>query len=207
VLASGAEETAEAAAGAGTVVTDTTARAVTTSLITIAIQRIHATGALLLVASGATVASIAQAADVLHAVPGSGVQATSLGSQVLLGPAAASVIAVVGAHSTLASHTIVTSEALAGASLAVAHTLVGALSPRVQVVLVDNGSNPGEVLGAGSLRAIRASPLGFAVQTQVAVAVVVQLASTVTRAAVLAKSTLAVAALVPGNLSPVLINK
>lgn len=207
MLASGAEETAEAAAGAGTVVTDTTARAVTTSLITIAIQRIHATGALLLVASGATVASIAQAADVLHAVPGSGVQATSLGSQVLLGPAAASVIAVVGAHSTLASHTIVTSEALAGASLAVAHTLVGALSPRVQVVLVDNGSNPGEVLGAGSLRAIRASPLGFAVQTQVAVAVVVQLASTVTRAAVLAKSTLAVAALVPGNLSPVLINK
>jgi hypothetical protein len=123
---------------------------------------------------------------------------------VLLWPAGALHVAVVGAHGTLASNTIITSKAVAAAGLAVTASLVGALRPWVQVVLVDDTSDPGVVLGAGAQRAVGTGPLGLAVKTQVAVAVVVQLASAVAGTGVLAQTSLAVAALVPSDLTPAL---
>jgi hypothetical protein len=73
VLASGPEEAGEARAGAPGVVADASSRAVTTCFVTVAIQRIGAGGALLLVARGAAVASVTQATNMFHGVPGGGV--------------------------------------------------------------------------------------------------------------------------------------
>ena len=95
----------------------------------------------------------------LHSVPGRGVGAARLGSQVLFRPAGAAVIAVVGAQRALAGHTVVAREAGAGAAGAVAGSLVGALHPGMQVVGVHHVSHPCEVLGTGALRAVGAGPI------------------------------------------------
>lgn len=204
-MASSAVETREARAGAGRVVADTTARAITASLTAVAIERIRARGALLLVASRASVARVAEATNVLHGIPRQTVGTRALGGQDLLGPASSAVVAVVGAGSSLASNSFVPGEALARANLAVTETLVGALSPRVNVVSVDNSADPSEVPGAGSQGAIRASPLGLAIEADEAVAVVVHLASAVVGAVVLAETTHAVSLHVPTDLAPALL--
>jgi hypothetical protein len=162
-LALGSVETREARADAGAEVAQAAARAVSAGLISVAIKRISARGALLHVAGRAAVSGIAEAAHVLHGVPGGGVGAAGLGGQVLLGPAGAAVVAVIGAQGTLARYTIVSGEAVASTGGAVATTLVGALHPRVQVVGIYDISDPGEVLGASSLRAVRTSPLGLTI--------------------------------------------
>ena len=180
VLASGAKETREARAGAGTVVTDTTTGAISASFVSVAIKRVGTGGAFLLIASGTAVTSITQAANVLHGIPRGRVHATNLACQMLLRPAGTSIVTVVGADGTLASNTVITSKTLASPTLSVTDTLVGALSPGVQVVLVDHITDPSKILGAGSQRAIRSHPLSLTVQTQIAVAVVVDFASTVT---------------------------
>lgn len=179
VLALGSVETREARADTLGIVTQTTTRAVSASLVTIAVQGISARWALLHVAGRTSVASITEAAHVLHGIPGLRVGAASLGSQVLLGPASAAVIAVIGAHSSLASNAIITGEATASSGGSITGTLVRALSPGVQIVGIDDIADPGEVLGTSSLRAIRASPLRLAIQTSEALAVIVHLASTV----------------------------
>jgi hypothetical protein len=69
---------------------------------------------------------------------------------VLLGPASASVITVVGANGSLTSDTFIARKALAGANLAIAEASVRAFSPRVEIVSINNSSNPGEILGASS---------------------------------------------------------
>jgi hypothetical protein len=96
---------------------------------------------------------------------------------VFLGPASAAIIAVVGADSALAGHSFVSGEALALTSATVTDSFVGALNPGMEVVRVHNASNPSEILGAGTLRAVRASPLSLAVNTSVASAIVVEFAS------------------------------
>jgi len=131
VLAPGSEEAREAYAGALCVVADTSARAISTRLVSVTVERIRARGAFLEVASGATVASIAEAAHMLEGVPGLSVDAVSLRGEVLLGPADTTFVAVVGAYRSLASNTLVTREALARTRLAVASALVGALSDGV----------------------------------------------------------------------------
>jgi len=50
-----------------------------------------------------------------------------------LGPAGASSITVFGTHSALAADAFIAAEAVAQTSAAVAHSLVGALSPRMQI--------------------------------------------------------------------------
>jgi hypothetical protein len=147
------------------VVAQTAARAVTAGLVTVAAQGVGSRGALLQVAGRTSIAHIAQTAHVLHGVPRGRVGAAHLGCKVLLRPTRTTVIAVIGAHGTLASSTVIASEALASTGLAIADTLVRALSPRVQVVLVHNATNPGVVLGASAQRAVGAGPLRLTVQT------------------------------------------
>lgn len=115
----------------------------------------------------------------LHGIPRSSVCAGDLGSQVLLRPTSAAIVTVVVADGSLASNTIVAGEAVASTGGTVASSLIGALNPRVKVICVYDLSNPGKVLRAGSLRAIGSGPLGLAVQTGVALAIIVHLASAV----------------------------
>ena len=202
ILTLGAIETGEARADAGSVVAEASAGAVSASLVTVAIKRIGAGRALLQVAGGAAVAGVTEATHVLHGIPRLRVCAASLGSQMLLRPASAAVIAIVGAEGTLASNTIVAREAVASTGGTVAGSLVGALSPRVKVIGIHDVSHPSEVLGAGALRAIRAGPFRLSVETSKALAVVVCLAGSVVGTVVLAHTSLAVSSLVKGNLSP-----
>jgi len=205
VLAAGSVEARKASASSGRVVADTTTRAVATRLVSVAVEGICARGALLLVTSRASVASVAEATNMLHGIPSHCVNSSALGSQVLLGPAGATVVAVIGADGSLASYTFVSGEALAGTNLAVAQTSVGALRPRVEIIGVDNSANPCKVLGAGSQGAVRAGPLGLSVEADEAVAVVVHLASAVVGAVVLAETAHAVSLLVPRDLAPALL--
>ena len=109
-----------------------------------------------------SVACVAKATHVLHGVPRSGVNSAGLGSEVLFRPASAAIIAILGTQGALAGNPIVTRETRAGTSFPVAHTLVAALLPRVNVVSADDGSDPCIVLGAHALGAIGASPLWLA---------------------------------------------
>jgi len=185
-----------------TVIAEAATTAVSASLVAVAIQGVGARGALLLITSGSTVSSITEATYMLHGIPRLGIGTTSFGGKQLLRPASASIIAVVGAHSTLASNTIITSKAIANSSRAITDTLVAALRPRMQVVGVHHLADPGEVLGASTQGAIRARPLRLSIETSEALAVVVILTSAVIGTVVLTKSTLAMPSLVPSNLAP-----
>jgi hypothetical protein len=108
-----------------------------------------------------SVARVAKAAHVLHGVPRGRVQPVGLGREVLLGPAGAAVVAVLGAKRALAGDAVVAREARTRARFPVAHALVAALLPRVHVVGAEDGADPGKVLGAHALRAVGARPLGL----------------------------------------------
>jgi len=149
-LASSAKESREARASALCVITQASARAVSAGFVAVAVNGVLAGGAFLQVARGSAVAGVAEAAHVLHGVPRLGVDAAHLGGQVLLRPASATVIAVAGADSSLASNAFVSGEAVAGTSLSVAQSLVGAFRPRRQIISILNRANPSEILGAGS---------------------------------------------------------
>jgi len=97
---------------------------------------------------------VAYTANVLNRVPRSGVSLGSFVSKLHLSNAAATAIAVAGAHSTLTSLAIVAVEALAFAGLAVASALCGALGSQVGAVLGSGVVNPCTGLGAGTLGAI-----------------------------------------------------
>jgi hypothetical protein len=137
----------------------------------------------------------------LHGIPGSAVCTVGTRSKVLLRPASSTVVTVVRAKSTLASNTFVTSKALAITSVTIANTFVGAFGPGVEIVGVHNVTNPGEIFGAGAQGAIGSGPLWFTVNASVALAVVVELAGSVSRALVLAHTSAAVASLIPGVLA------
>ena len=124
----------------------------------------------------------------------------------LLGPACAAIIAVVGAKSALACNTFVAGEALAFTSGSVTDTLIGALNPWVKVVVVDNISNPGVVLGASSQRAVSTCVFSLSINTFEASAVVIKLASAMAGALVLAHASLTMATLVPRVLAPSLLD-
>ena len=101
-LASVAVEAREAAAGARVVVAQPASRAVSARLVAVPVQGVRARGA-----GVAAVARVAQAAHVLHDIPGRRVGAADLGHQVLLGPAGALEHAVVGAGGALAGRAVV----------------------------------------------------------------------------------------------------
>lgn len=202
VLAVGSIEAREARASSIGIVADTSSRAVTSGLVTISVKRVGTGGALLQLARRSSVPSIAEAADVLHVIPRRVVGATSLDSQMLLRPASTTVVTVVRASGTLACNTIITREARAGSSLAVAGSLVRALDPGVQVVGVNDLSDPSKVARACAKRAVGTSPFRLSIQAGEALAVVVLLTGSVVGAVILTESSIAVAALVPNNLSP-----
>lgn len=210
MLASGSKKPSETSAGTIRVVAFSTARAVTAGFISISIKRVGSRRALLEIAGRATVTLVADAPNVFHRIPGSAVCTVSTGSKVLLRPASSTIVTVVRAYGTLARNTLVTSKALALTSVAIADTFVGALSPGVKIVGIDHITNPSKILRAGSLGAIRASPLSFTINSGVAFAVVVELTGSVTRALVLAHTCATVTSLVPSILttsSPCLIRK
>jgi hypothetical protein len=120
VLAVGSVKSRETRACSIGVVTDTSSRTVTSSLVTISVKRIGTGGALLELTGWSSVPGVAEAPNVLHVVPRGIVGAARLDSQVLLGPASTTVVTVVRASGTLACNTIITREARARACLAVA---------------------------------------------------------------------------------------
>jgi len=186
VLASGSKEAREARASSFVEVADSSSRAVSACFISISVEGVGSRRALLELARRSSVSSVAKASYMLHGIPRSRICARDLGSQVLLGPASSTIVTVVVADGSLTSNTIVAGKAVASTGSAVASSLVGALNPRVKVIGVDDLSNPGKILGASSLGAIGSGPLCFAVQTSVAFAVIVDLASAVVGARVLA---------------------
>lgn len=207
VLASSSEETSEARTKTIGVVANSSSRAIASGLISVSGQRVGSRRALLLVARRTTVASITQATHMLHGVPRSLVHASGLGGKMLLGPASSLVVAVVGADGSLASSTLVTSEALALTGAAVADTLVRALGPGMNIVGVNSGANPSKVKGAGARRAVGAGPLIISVQSSEAFAVAIHLTSSVAGALILAHASLAVSLLGPHILAPGLLHK
>jgi hypothetical protein len=176
VLAPGTEESSEARAGTIAEVAFATARALTASLGTISIKRVSSGRALLEIAGRSSVSLVANAPNVLHSIPGLAVCTIGTAREVLLGPASSTVVTVVRADGTLTRNTFVSCKALALSSAAIADTLVGALSPGVEVVGVDHITDPGKVLGASSQGAIRPRPLGLTVNAGIAQAVVVKFA-------------------------------
>ena len=73
---------------------------------------------------------------------------------------------------------------------------------RMRTIRTDHAADPGEVLGAGSERAVWPSPLRLAIQPNVAVAVGVHLAGAVVGAVIVAQSTGSPASNVRHNLPP-----
>jgi len=120
----------------------------------------------------------------------------------LLRPAGSSVITIVRARGTLASNAIITREARAGASLAIAGALVGALHPRVNIVGIDHLTDPSKVTRASTLGAIRSCPLILSIKSLEALAIVVNLASSMAGAVILTETSRAVPLLVPYGLIP-----
>ena len=208
VLALGAVEAGEASAGTGGVVAQASAGTVSAGLVTIAVQRIRTRRTLygarcvikkhytckasdlrtLELARWPSVSGVTIAAHVLHGVPWNCVCATSFRRQMLLRPAAAAVIAVVGANCALAGHSFVPGEARAQTSGSVAETLIRALCPRVQVICANYGTDPCEVLRTSSQRAIWSGPFGFSRRAVVAQAIIIHLTSSVSRTVVLAQT-------------------
>jgi len=174
----------EATACSRTIIANTSARAISASLVAVASHHIGAGGALDQRAVRSPSSQVANASYVLVGIPWGVVRSASLGGELLLGEADTIVTALVGADGSLASNALVVREASALASLSVASTLVRALNNGVDVVCVINISDPGLVLGAGAARAIRAGPLLLSVDSVVALALVVGSAAAVARAAV-----------------------
>ena len=154
----------------------------------------------------ATIASITQAPNMLHGIPGSGVSAGGFRGQVLLWPTSSSVVTVVRTNGSLTSNTFVSSEALALSGSTITNSFVRALNPGMEIIGVHNTTNPSEVLRASAKRAIRTSPFRFAINAGVASAVVIDLTGSMARALVLTHTSFTVAFLVPGHLSPAFFN-
>jgi len=114
----------EATACSRTIIANTSARAVSTSLVSIASHHIRAGGALDQRAIRASSSQVAYTSDMLIEVPRGVVHATGLSSELLLGEADAIITALVGADGSLASNALVVSEASAFATLSIANTLV-----------------------------------------------------------------------------------
>ena len=124
----------------------------------------------------------------LHGVPWRRVCAASFSGQVLLRPAGASVVAVIGADGALAGHSLVTREARAQATGSIAEALVRALRPRVQVIRTNYGTHPCEVLRTSSQRAIWSSPFRLSGRAVIAQAIIIHLASSVSGAVILTQT-------------------
>ena len=103
----------EALAEAGGVIAETTAGAIAAEVVALAEEDVRARGALLEGAVRATGTKVADAANVLEGVPGLGVGLRGLVGELLLLDAAATAIAVGGAHGAHASLAVVAVEALA----------------------------------------------------------------------------------------------
>lgn len=123
-LALGAVVSVEARARASGVIANTSTRAVSTSLVTESLERIWARGAFQQRAIRTTATQITDASDVLLSIPRSRVNAGSLGGELLFREAHTSITARIRANSTLASNSVVVSEAGAFTSLAIANTLI-----------------------------------------------------------------------------------
>jgi len=146
---------------------------------------------------------VANTADSFDGVPGKVVHSIGPGREEFLRETSASVVAVLGTGLSLASNSVVAGEAVASTRLAVASSAVRALGPRVEVISIDNISNPSKVVRASSEGAVGTGPLGHAVEAEVALAVGVGDASAVARAVMLAVAAASVPSLlVPDGLSP-----
>jgi len=185
VLALVAEVPREALAEAVGVIADTTAGAVAALLVTVAEEHIGARGALFERAVRSAEAQVAHAAHVLHGVPRRVVGLAGLNSELLLRIADTPAGAVVRAHRTLARDTVVVLEAFALAGLAVANTLVGALNLGVGIIRRDGNGHPGSSFRASTRRAITLRKGEVTVWPEVARALVVSRARTVSGAPIL----------------------
>merc|ERR1719326_2385599 len=159
-------------------------RAVAALRVAVAAEHVRARRALLERAVGAAEAEVAHAADVLHRVPRGRVRLARLRGELLLRVADAAAVAVVRADCALARDAVVVVEAVALAGLAVARALVRALNERVRLVRANGDRHPRRRLRARARRAVVERPRRVAVRALVALALVVDAARAVARAAV-----------------------
>ena len=180
VLAGCTVESTEAGARTITVVADAPSRAVPSRFIPVPSQGVIAAGTFLEVACGSPVAHVTQTSHVLHRIPRVFVDLPRLLREVFLGPTSPSAVAIAGTGGALTGDALVASEARTQSNLPVAQALVAALGPRVKVIGIHHFSHPSYVLGTCSQTAVGTGPFGLAVQTNVAVAVLVEFTRAVT---------------------------
>merc|ERR1711988_624302 len=157
-LALGAEVTLEALAEAGGVIAKTTAGAIAAKVVALAKEDVTAGRAFLKGAVRTTGTKVANAADFLKGIPRLGVGLRGFVCKLFLDDAAATVVAVGWAHGALTGLAVVSVEALALASLAVARSLHGAFYLGVGTVVGSGVVNPGSGLGASAHGAIVLGP-------------------------------------------------
>ena len=157
-LAASALVAREASAHTSAVVADTTAGAVTATLVTLASQNIGGGGALNHGAVGATETSIASATVVHLGVPGISILGAVVRSSALQVLADTVTRAAVGALGTAAALTPVAGEAGAHTGLAVADTTAGALNQLSVIVVLLGRCSPSTAGRASTLRAIGTLP-------------------------------------------------
>lgn len=203
VLAVSPHKAGKAVADSGCVVADAPSGAVTPSLVAVPVHWVGGGRAFLQVACGASVARVAHASDVLHAIPRDVVSPLRRAGELHLRPALTSVRAVFRAHCSLTRDTLVACKALASSGLTVTVSFIATFCPRMQVVCTHDGTHPREVLGARALAAVRTSPLRLVVEALVAHTVAIVLTYAVTTARVFAVAALAhPVLLVPNDLAP-----
>jgi len=202
VLAPGPVEAGEALTEANTVVADSSPGTVTTGFVAVPVQRVSSRWTLTHLARWSAVPGITQTSDVLVRVPRQRVSPSSLGGEDLLGPTGAMLAALVRTHSALTSYSLVPHKAIASSCFTVASPLIRAFSPRVKVIGVHHTAHPRVVFGAGAKGAVCTYPVRFPIEASVAFAVPILLASSMSRALVIANASLAMSAAIPGDLPP-----
>lgn len=159
MLAPCPEEAGEAVAEPHRVVADASPGAVTTRLVSVAIERVWTRGALTELTRRSSVSGITQATHLLVGVPRAGVSTPSLCSKNLLWTARTVIAALVGANCALTSHSFVLNETLTNPRFTVANSLVGALGPWEEVVGVDHTADPCVITGASAEGTIGSNPI------------------------------------------------
>ena len=148
----------EAVAGAGGIVADPTAGAISAGFVTVPLQRIRAGGALHKRTVRSTTANITDATDMHLRIPWGRIGSGSFSSQLQFSEANSRIIAVIGAHSTLTSNSLVVSETTTFTRLTVADTLARALDRWMRLVGTSNSGHPGVTHWASSSGTIGFSP-------------------------------------------------
>jgi hypothetical protein len=173
VLASSTEVTSKALAQALVVVTDTSARAISTSFISFTEKNIAARRTFLERTVRSSVSQIANASNMLKRIPGGVVCCTGFAGELFFSVANTSVVTVRRTDGSFAGDTVVVLEAIAFSGLSVADTLIRAFYRRMGSICTLYFTNPSVTFGASSLGTVMGLPSVITVGSGVTSALVV----------------------------------